>query len=179
MESCGNVHAFQPQTCLAAPNRKGACGHLSFSEGTFCGLGAVCRFNSSRDASQYLGQYLFVNGAWVGRFCMYLDFYLFFCGFCFEIPLSHDQTGISKHCKWSALVHLWLWMINYVCLKELSENASLTRDYYFLFRAVWCLNLMVWSVVSKLLYHFASEERTDISGNTGSLCFLGKCLSLS
>lgn len=57
-------------------------------------------------------------------------------------------------------------MINYICLNKCSENASLNKDFYFLVRAVWYFNLMVWSIVLNLLYHFVPEERTDTLGKT-------------
>lgn len=50
-----------PQACPAAQNEKGACGHFSLSEVSLYGLWATCRFGSSKNASQYLGQY-FVCG---------------------------------------------------------------------------------------------------------------------
>lgn len=56
-------------------------------------------------------------------------------------------------------------MVN-VYPNKLSANTSLNKDFYFLVRAAWYLNLMVWSIVSNLLYHFAPEERKDILRKT-------------
>lgn len=115
VESCG-MQEFPRQMCLAAQNRKGACGHLSLSEGTLYGLWSLCRFGSSREASQYPGQY-FVCGWGLSRRILYVfGFWLVFLWvlslkFLFDHDLNAFRSIVSDS-------HLFTCGFDKLCLSE-------------------------------------------------------------
>lgn len=110
---------------------------------------------------------------WVGlevELCTCLDFVFFFCGCSlWNSCLIHNwQEFRSTVSDLSALVHLGLCIVTYLCLNKVSENASLNAASWEEVEVRWA-----WLEQCGLEFPHSRRKNRDTQKNTESLLFWG------